>query len=464
MSRITRQHLPVAACLILAAVSIWLPRPSDATPTPPYNHPPIPPPAPTSANADLQLGLGSTVAVHVAAGQALLPAGVTLDVPLAVEALGQSRGQTAPRALVLCLDRSGSMHGAPMEHLKQASAGLVEALSPQDSVALVSFSTHANVDLPLTTADGFGKAQALRVINAMVARGGTNLHQGLARSQGLINGASANAVRRVVVISDGVPTEGITSMSAMLRMVDKVSNGGMTLSTFGVGVQSPGGLMERMATSGGGNFQYLRNSSALAAALSRELSEAGQLAMQAVKVTLTLPEGVTLVDAAGSSVQRHGGNVLDVWVGDLPVGQSRRTVMTLRMVAKHDSALLFALGASGRDGTQPHNAQGTLTLVGSNNAGAVAQSVVPWVQAHAQVAQAQQEVRQAAESFNKGDRSAGRAVLTVARKRMKAVAAVMPEMAPAADKVEALEDAVERDEEPKASANRAYGDGFGLMR
>ncbi|MDW8052906.1 MAG: VWA domain-containing protein, partial [Armatimonadota bacterium] len=54
----------------------------------------------------------------------------------------------APLNLCLVLDRSGSMEGAPFEYAKQACAYIVDQLTDQDVLSIVTFSDTVDVVMP----------------------------------------------------------------------------------------------------------------------------------------------------------------------------------------------------------------------------------------------------------------------------------------------------------------------------
>src|SRR3954470_18252494 len=45
-----------------------------------------------------------------------------------------------PLSLVVVLDRSGSMHGEPLDNAKRAAATLIDKLDPKDAFAIVTYS------------------------------------------------------------------------------------------------------------------------------------------------------------------------------------------------------------------------------------------------------------------------------------------------------------------------------------
>jgi Ca-activated chloride channel homolog len=78
-----------------------------------------------------------------------------------------------PAAFCLVLDRSGSMHGQPLEKAKQAAKLAVRNLRPADNFSLVIFDTEAQVLVPSQSATN--KESFVRAIETIQAGDSTNL-------------------------------------------------------------------------------------------------------------------------------------------------------------------------------------------------------------------------------------------------------------------------------------------------
>ncbi len=88
-----------------------------------------------------------------------------------------------PMCVVLVLDISGSMKGAPLEHAKTAAKRFIARLGPHDQVALIAFSGQVNLEEPFPQLDparehGFtaDKDALYRVIDGLEAGGATSLN------------------------------------------------------------------------------------------------------------------------------------------------------------------------------------------------------------------------------------------------------------------------------------------------
>ena len=80
--------------------------------------------------------------------------------------------------LTLVLDRSTSMRGVRLDKVKIAAHHIIDQLSPQDVLAVVSFSDRADVLIPATSVTD--KASLRSAVSIMRADGGTEIYHGLA--------------------------------------------------------------------------------------------------------------------------------------------------------------------------------------------------------------------------------------------------------------------------------------------
>ncbi|MCE9668364.1 von Willebrand factor type A domain-containing protein [Myxococcus stipitatus] len=179
-------------------------------------------------------------------------------VRIGVKAQEVARGERKPSHLVFVIDTSGSMQGEERLGLvKRALRLLVEALDERDRVSIVAYGSDARQVLPPTRlAD---KQRLLAAINRLDISGSTNAQAGMElgyriASEHLVPGG----INRVILCSDGVANNGITSADGIWRRVKEYAARGITLSTVGFGMGNYNDvLMERLAQVGEGNYAYV---------------------------------------------------------------------------------------------------------------------------------------------------------------------------------------------------------------
>ena len=127
--------------------------------------------------------------------------------------------------LSLVIDASASMDGDRLEAAKQAAIGVIERLSEQDCLSVVSFADDVQTHVEATSMDGDGRSKAIAEVAELFTRGCTNL------SDGWLAGAehvAAQIERRdgahnhVVLLSDGHANRGITDERELARIATDI--------------------------------------------------------------------------------------------------------------------------------------------------------------------------------------------------------------------------------------------------
>ena len=144
----------------------------------------------------------------------------------------EEREARPPLRVALALDRSGSMAGHKLAVALRCARWLAERLRPVDELALVTFDGHVRLLAPLARVD----ARHIRAALASVGPGGqTNLSGGWLRGLGELVDAPAEGVRKIVLLTDGLANQGITSREDLVSMARRARNEGVSTSTIGFG-------------------------------------------------------------------------------------------------------------------------------------------------------------------------------------------------------------------------------------
>jgi len=131
-----------------------------------------------------------------------------------------------PGALVLILDRSGSMQGVKLDATKEAARVAVEMLDPTDQVAIVVFDSEATVHVPLQPAAN--KTRIGWEVAKLTAGGGTAFLPALQLATSILAGAKVK-VKHTILMSDGeAPADGV------IEQVKKMREAKITISTVGL--------------------------------------------------------------------------------------------------------------------------------------------------------------------------------------------------------------------------------------
>jgi Ca-activated chloride channel family protein len=162
--------------------------------------------------------------------------------------------------LVFLLDVSGSMQPAnKLPLLKTAFKLLVSELGERDRVAIVVYAGAAGLVLPSTPASQ--KDTILKAIEKLEAGGSTAGGAGITLAYKV---AEENFItkgnNRVILATDGDFNVGVSSTSALVRMIEEKREKGVFLTILGFGMGNyKDGRMEQLADKGNGNYHYIDN-------------------------------------------------------------------------------------------------------------------------------------------------------------------------------------------------------------
>lgn len=149
-------------------------------------------------------------------------------------------------AMVLVIDRSGSMSGEKIRLAKRAAGATADALSSRDRLGVVAFDSAAQWVARLSPA-GRGSA-ILQRIAALDAEGGTDALPGLRLARRALLGAEANT-KHVILLTDGQDLRG-----GCHGLARRLAAEGITVSTVGVGDGARSPDLKRVAHAGRGRF------------------------------------------------------------------------------------------------------------------------------------------------------------------------------------------------------------------
>ena len=243
-----------------------------------------------------------------------------------------------PVDLAVVLDGSGSMSATgKIDHAKEAARQLARAIGPDDTYSLVVFNDAARVIRPAAPVTD---ARAIdRLLQRVYEGGGTNLHQGLLHGgREIARVHDSDRVGRVVVLSDGKATVGITNPEQTAAQAAELARDGITVSTIGLGLDYNEDALAKIADLGGGSYDFVDNPSTLAQVFDDELQRSFKVVARGARVRLELLGGTELLEVIGWETTAAGLGQHDIWLGDLVAGETRRIVARVRTDATTGTA------------------------------------------------------------------------------------------------------------------------------
>lgn len=158
-------------------------------------------------------------------------------------------------ALMLVLDRSGSMMGDKLEMSKVAAIAAMNVLGERDHVGVVAFDSAAQWVVPMQKVADRERIAAR--ISRMGAGGGTDMQPGMEQGYRSLL-AAPGAVKHMIVLTDGQ-----TNGSGFEKMAQSMAAKGITTTTVAVGRDSAIPLLKEIARRGNGKFYQVDNPRAI---------------------------------------------------------------------------------------------------------------------------------------------------------------------------------------------------------
>jgi len=169
-----------------------------------------------------------------------------------------SNRERKPANLVFVVDTSGSMGiDNRLALVRWSLETLVDQLHRDDTVAIVAYGTDARVVLEPTS--GSDKETIYKAIGWLQPGGVTNAEAGIRLGYKMAMRAfNPDGINRVLLCSDGVANSGETEWQAILDEVRGYVEEGVTISSFGFGLDNYNDvLMEQLADNGDGMYAYI---------------------------------------------------------------------------------------------------------------------------------------------------------------------------------------------------------------
>lgn len=247
--------------------------------------------------------------------------GTVLADLLPVKVRAPSRVDTGEVALLLILDRSGSMDqktedgATKIAAARDAAVLAADALNPKDYLGVLAFDTEQLWVSPIRQiGDSTVRQQMAQSIRGLEASGGTEIYPALEKGYEALSRVPAR-FRYIVLLSDGVSF----TAGDWAGLTSRMRSAGIVLSTIAVGSDADRDLLQRLAEMGDGRFYYTNRASDIPKLTVRETQLAsgaptveGDIEARvktASPILRSLPTNLPLLTGQAASAAREGATV-----------------------------------------------------------------------------------------------------------------------------------------------------------
>lgn len=255
---------------------------------------------------------------------------------------GSAPYRRTPMNLAIVIDKSGSMSEKnKLDYVKRAVDYIIDKLGPDDYVSIVTYNDDVDVIQPsVNLSDKYDLREKVRDIKA---GGYTNLSGGMLEGFSQVNRSySRGYVNRVLLLTDGLANRGITDR---YELADKVRDlnrrDGITISTFGVGLDYNENLLTDLADYGRGNYYYINNSVDIPEIFAQELNGVRSLVGAATKLRIKFPAEYLLLNKVYGYPYEISGNDVVIDFKDVFADQTKSVLIKFDIKRKIDTKINF---------------------------------------------------------------------------------------------------------------------------
>lgn len=322
--------IPLAACDPAAPEAAADPEPRrPIVDTQPANLKP-PPPPPVTASPHF-VG-GNTVKLEARLGHAILPSYADTETYLFAHLTadpGAKAKDAVPLALSIVIDRSGSMKGKRLENAIAAARSAVSRLRDGDVLTIVTYNTAAETLVAPALISADSREAALDALDGLRAKGDTCISCGLDAGVKAL-GDRPGMISRVLLLSDGLATDGVRDVPGFRRIAEEIRRGGAAITTIGVDVDYDEKIMTALARDSNGRHYFVEDARQLPAIFDREMDSLTHTIANRAQLVVELAPGV-VAEEVHDRVTTSLGSSITVPLGAFAAGEHKTVLVRIRV-------------------------------------------------------------------------------------------------------------------------------------
>lgn len=236
--------------------------------------------------------------------------------------------QRQPLDVVAVIDRSGSMSGEPLTAVLRAVSQLLRLANTDDRIGVVVFDNQVETIVPLAKHDDVD-AVARRVM-AVRSGGSTNLSGGWLKALSILeDGGRPEALKRIIVLTDGHANVGLSTIEAFAPAVVRGRVNGITTSCIGFADGYDEAFLAAVADAGSGNDYWCAGPDQAVQVFVDEFNGLASVVAQNLEVVLAPNDTVRKVKVRHDFPTNHlSDRKISVSLGDSYGSETRKLLVT----------------------------------------------------------------------------------------------------------------------------------------
>jgi Ca-activated chloride channel family protein len=290
--------------------------------------------------------------------------------------------------------------------VKAAVGHLLRLLGPDDRAGVVAFDSDVELVLDLSRHDADA---SIAKVNAIQGGGMTNLSGGWLKALEMLEGSIRdNALRRIVLLTDGQANVGETNPDRLCTNASTARSRNVTTTTIGFGDSYDERLLSAMADSGAGNDYWCAGPDQAPQIFNDEFEGLASVVAQNVSVELRPSAGVIGMRVLNEFPITQVSGGVQVALGDAYGNEHRKVIAELlvppvRDVGPYDLGEIIVRWTSVGDDIELHTTTIPIGIGVSNDPDAVDRGADPAVTEQVNILRAAEERRKALDAINEGD-------------------------------------------------------------
>jgi Ca-activated chloride channel family protein len=195
--------------------------------------------------------------------------------------------------LTLVLDHSNSMNGTRLDKVKVAAHQIIDQMTKDDILSIISFNDRAEIIIAATPVDNKHALKAK--VSMMTASGGTEIFKGL--SAGVDQNRrflGPKLVNHIVLLTDG---NTFGDHEKCIELAKTAAEQGISISAMGLGQEWNDDFLDELASTTGGTSSYINSASAVIRFLNDHVRNLSNAFAERVRISIAPDPDVKLESA-----------------------------------------------------------------------------------------------------------------------------------------------------------------------